>query len=280
MFQYTRKTLILEVVMILVTLIMLLPFWILLVTSFKTLPEVLGSAALAPPKAPTFDNFATLLSPDSPQSAGIIQALLTSILITVGSIVGLIALGAPAAFVLARSTRKWSTRTFYLFAIAIILPTQLGTLPLYVGAKNVGLVGNPWGMMLIFTGMLLPLAVFIYAGFFRRLPRDYEESATLDGASRHQVFSRVVFPLMWAATGTGAILAGLIVWNDFFTSLIFLSGSAWQTLPVAMYNYVGSLVSQWNLIFALVLVSMLPILLFYVFAQRRLIQGYAGGLKS
>src|SRR4051812_14385580 len=280
MFQYTRKTLVLEIVMIVVTLIMLLPFWILLVTSFKTLPDVLGSPALAPPTNPTFDNFATLLSPDSPQSAGIVQALLTSILITVGSIVGLIALGAPAAFVLARSTRKWSTRTFYLFAIAIILPTQLGTLPLYVGAKNVGLVGSPWGMMLIYTGMLLPLAVFIYAGFFRRLPRDYEESATIDGASRFQVFARVVFPLISPATGTVAILAGLIVWNDFFTSLIFLSGSAWQTLPVAMYNYVGSLVSQWNLIFALVLVSMLPILIFYVFAQRRFIQGYAGGLKS
>jgi raffinose/stachyose/melibiose transport system permease protein len=280
MFQYTRKTLILEIVMIVVTLIMLLPFWILLVTSFKTLPQVLETPALAPPTVPTFDNFATLLGPDSPQSAGIIQALLTSILITAGSILGLVALGSTAAYVLARSTRRWSTRTFYLFAIAIILPTQLGTLPLYVGAKNVGLVGSPWGMMLIYTGMLLPLAVFIYAGFFRRLPRDYEESATLDGASRFQVFARVVFPLISPATGTVAILAGLIVWNDFFTSLIFLSGSAWQTLPVAMYNYVGSLVSQWNLIFALVLVSMLPILIFYVFAQRRFIQGYAGGLKS
>jgi raffinose/stachyose/melibiose transport system permease protein len=280
MFQYTRRTLVLEIVMIVATLIMLLPFWILLVTSFKTLPQVLGTPALALPTAPTFDNFATLLSPDSPQSAGIIQALLTSILITVGSIVGLIALGAPAAYVLARSTRRWSTRTFFLFAIAIILPTQLGTLPLYIGAKNVGLVGSPWGMMLIYTGMLLPLAVFIYAGFFRRLPRDYEEAATIDGATRLQVFARVVFPLMSPATGTVAILAGLIVWNDFFTALIFLSGSAFQTLPVAMYNYVGSLVSQWNLIFALVLVSMLPILIFYIFAQRRFIQGYAGGLKS
>ncbi|BDZ44464.1 carbohydrate ABC transporter permease [Naasia aerilata] len=280
MFQYTRRTLILEIVMIVVTLLMLLPFWILIVTSFKTLPEVLSSPALAPPTAPTFDNFSTLLSPESSQSAGIIQALLTSILITVGSIIGLVVLGSTAAYVLARSTRKWSTRTFFLFAIAIILPTQLGTLPLYIGAKEVGLVGSPWGMMLIYTGMLLPLSVFIYAGFFRRLPRDYEESATLDGASRFQVFSRVVFPLMSPATGTVAILAGLIVWNDFFTSLIFLSGSAWQTLPVAMYNYVGSLVSQWNLIFALVLVSMLPILIFYVFAQRKFIQGFAGGLKS
>ena len=76
------------------------------------------------------------------------------------------------------------------------------------------------------------------------------------------------------------ILAGLIVWNDFFTALIFLNGSSYQTLPVMMYNFVGALVSQWNLIFAVVIVSMIPILAFYVFAQKRFIQGYAGGLKS
>lgn len=280
MFQYTRRSLVLEIVMVIVTLLMLTPFWILIATSLKTLPQVLETPALALPGNPTLANYLTLLSPDSPQSAGIIQALLTSVLITVGSIIGLVALGAPAAYVLARSTRRWSTRTFYLFAVAIILPTQLGTLPLYIGAKNLGLVGSPWGMMLIYTGILLPLSVFIYSGFLRRLPRDYEEAATIDGASRFQIFSRVIFPLISPATGTVTILAGLIVWNDFFTALIFLSGSAFQTLPVAMYYFVGSLVSQWNLIFALVFISMIPILVFYIFAQRRFIQGYAGGLKS
>ena len=85
---------------------------------------------------------------------------------------------------------------------------------------------------------------------------------------------------MSPATGTVSILAGLIVWNDFFTPLIFLNGSAHQTLPVVMYNYVGALVSQWNLIFAIVLISMVPILTFYVVAQKRFIQGFSGGLKS
>ena len=127
--------------------------------------------------------------------------------------------------------------------IAIILPTQLGVLPLYIGAQRLGLVGNPAGMILIYAGTLMPLAVFLYSAFFRRIPRDYEEAATIDGASRSQVFARVIFPLMSPATGTVAILAGLIVWNDFFTALIFLNGSPWQTLPVTMYTFVGSLVS-------------------------------------
>ncbi|MEN2742403.1 carbohydrate ABC transporter permease [Microbacterium sp. X-17] len=280
MFRYTKKTLAIEIIVLIAVAIMLLPFWILLVGSFKTLPDILSSAAVAPPTSPTFDNFIQLLSPASASSGNIWAGLLSSVIITTGSILLLVALGSVAAYGIARSTSKWSRRSFYLFLVAIILPTQLGTLPLYIGARTVGLVGNPWGMIIIYTGMLLPLSVFLYANFFRNLTPEYEEAAVIDGANRYQVFSKVVFPLMSPATGTVAILAGLIVWNDFFTSLIFLNGTSWQTLPVVMYSYVGSLVSQWNLIFAVVIVSMIPILAFYAFAQKKFIQGYAGGLKG
>ncbi|MEV8214014.1 carbohydrate ABC transporter permease [Leifsonia sp. NPDC077715] len=280
MFRYTKKTLAIEIIVLIATAIMLLPFWILLMGSFKTLPDILSSAAVAPPTSATFDNFIQLLSPASASSGNIWAGLASSLIITAGSILLLVGLGSVAAYGIARSTSKWSRRSFYLFLVAIILPTQLGTLPLYIGAREVGLVGNPWGMILIYTGMLMPLSVFLYANFFRNLTPEYEEAAIIDGANRYQVFRRVVFPLMSPATGTVAILAGLIVWNDFFTSLIFLNGTAWQTLPVVMYSYVGSLVSQWNLIFAVVIVSMIPILAFYAFAQKKFIQGYAGGLKG
>ena len=280
MFRYTKRTLVLEIVTIAAALALLAPFWILLAGAFKTGNQVLSTSSFAPPTHPTLSNFSTLLSPSGSQSGNIWQGLLSSVLITAGSIIALVTLGSLAAYVLARSTRSWSNRVYYLFLGAIVLPTQLGTLPLYIGAKHLGLVGNFWGMIVVYTGFLLPLSVFLYAGFYRRLPRDYEEAASIDGASRFKVFVRVVFPLMSPATGSVAILAGLIVWNDFFTALIFLNGSRWQTLPVVMYNFVGSLVSQWNLIFAVVLISMVPILVFYVFTQKRFIQAYAGGLKG
>jgi raffinose/stachyose/melibiose transport system permease protein len=279
MFRYRRTTLVIEILMILAAVIMLLPFWLLLITAFKSGDEVLTTPAILPSSHPTLTNFTALFS-DQTGQGNIFQALLSSVLITVGSILGLVVLGSLAAYVFARSTRRWSTQAYYLFVVAIILPTQLGTLPLYIGAQRLGLVGTPWGMVLIYTGILLPLSVFLYAGFFRNLPRDYEEAASMDGATPFQVFRHVVFPLMSPATGSVAILAGLIVWNDFFSALIFLNGSRYQTLPVMTYNFVGALVSQWNLIFAVVIVSMIPILAFYVFAQKRFIQGYAGGLKS
>ena len=84
-------------------------------------------------------------------------------------------------------------------------PEGLGIVPLYVEARNLGLTGSPWGMIVIYTGVLMPLSVFLYGGFFRRLPRDYEEAATVDGASRGKVFVRIVFPLMGPATGTVAL---------------------------------------------------------------------------
>ena len=280
MFRYSARTLALEIFTILAVLVLLAPFWVLVTTSLKRGEDVLTTPAFQPPRHATLDNFKTLLSPSSSTSSSIFHGLENSLVITAGSILGLVLLGSITAYALVRGKGRWTTRAYFLFLMAIILPTQLGVLPLYVEARNLHLTGSRLGMIVLYTGTLLPLAVFLYAAFFRTLSKEYEEAAMIDGASPRQMFLRVVFPLMAPATGTVSILAGLIVWNDFFTPLIFLNGSAVQTLPVVMYNNVGSLVSQWNLIFAVVLVSMLPILLFYIVAQKKFIQGFSGGLKS
>jgi len=278
MFRYTKLTLLREIGLWALAVVFLAPFYFLVSTSLKSDQETLVTSTLAPPSSLDFSNFVEVLTASG--NSNVILGLLNSLLITAGSILALVLLGSLTGYVIARSTRRWSRGVYYLFLIAIILPTQLGTVPLYIGARSIGLTGSIWGMIILYTGMLLPLSIFLYAGFFRGLGTEYEEAATIDGASRTQIFFRVVLPLMSPATGTVAILCGLIVWNDFFTSLIFLGGSANQTLPVAMYYYIGSLVSAWNKIFAIVIVSMIPILAFYLFAQKRFIQGFAGGLKG
>lgn len=278
MLRYTKATAVREVLIWVVTLLSLLPLYILVVTALKPDQEVLTTSAVAPPSVVTFASFAEVLTSTGRNS--IPMSILNSVVITGGSILMLVLLGSLAAYVIARRTQRWATWTYYLVLIAIILPAQLGTVPLYIGARSVGLTGSPVGMIVLWTGILLPLSVFLYASFFRGLSSEFEEAAVIDGASPTQAFFRVVLPLMAPATGTVAILAGLIVWNDFFNSLIFLGGSTTQTLPVAMYTYVGGLVSAWNKIFAVVLVSMVPILLFYMFAQKKFIQGFAGGLKG
>jgi len=277
MFRYTKGTAVREVLVWIFALVSLLPFYFLVITALKPDEELLTTGNSAPPSRPTVENFTEVLSGGG--DSNILLALMHSAIITLGSIAGLVAFGSLAAYVLARTTARWGTVTYYLFLTAIILPTQLGLIPLYIGARQVGLVGSVWGMIILYVGTLMPLAVFLYAGFFRGLPRDYEEAAAIDGAGPARVFFRIVLPLMAPATGTVAILTGLIVWNDFFSALIFLGGSENQTLTVSMYYYVGSLVSAWNKIFAIVIISMIPILAFYLVAQKKFIQGFAGGIK-
>lgn len=276
MFRYTRATALRETLLWVVTAFALFPFWILIVTALKPTDQLYTTSA-AVPTALDFSSFVAVLTDDR-NNIGL--ALVNSILVTAIAIVGLVVLGALCAYVIARSTRAWSKLTFYLVLIAILLPTQLGTLPLYIGARSLHLTGTVWGVAIVWIGLLMPFAVFLYAGFFRSLSTEYEEAAAIDGASPAQTFFRVVLPLMGPATGTVAILTGLIVWNDFFTSLLFLSGSDAQTIPVAMYNFVGGSVTEWNKVFAIVILSMVPILVFYVFAQKQFMQGYSGGVKG
>jgi raffinose/stachyose/melibiose transport system permease protein len=278
MFRYTKTTALREVLTWVAALVYLIPFYFLVMTALKSDQEVFSSNPVSPPSSPDFSNFAAVL--EQRGQSNVLLGLINSVILTGGSILAMVLLGSVTGYVIVRSTRRWSRVAYYLFLIAIVLPTQLGTVPLYIGARAIGLTGSLWGMIILYTGMLLPLAVFLYANFFRGLGTEFEEAATLDGASRAQIFFRVVLPMMAPATGTVAILAGLIVWNDFFSALIFLGGSENQTLPVAMYFYVGSLVSQWNQIFAVVIISMIPILAFYLFAQKRFMQGFGGGLKG
>jgi raffinose/stachyose/melibiose transport system permease protein len=167
-----------------------------------------------------------------------------------------------------------------VFVLGLILPVQLGLIPIFVAMRDLQLIGTYAGMIILYTGLLMPLSVFLYTGFVRALPRDYEEAAQVDGARPLRIFRKIVFPLLRPVTGTVAILCGLIIWNDFFTPLVFLSGTGKATLPVVVYSFVGGLAQQWNIIFAAVALSILPLLAFYVIAQRQLIQGFSGGIKN
>jgi raffinose/stachyose/melibiose transport system permease protein len=102
----------------------------------------------------------------------------------------------------------------------------------------------------------------------------------VDGAGILRTYARVVFPLLWPITATVAVLVGIIVWNEFFIALIFLGGSRYQTVPVALYSFFGDYNSRWNLILAGVAITVAPILAFYLFAQRELIRGFSGGAKG
>jgi raffinose/stachyose/melibiose transport system permease protein len=273
MTRYTWRTGILEGAMILVGLIFLFPIYVLFTLALK--PPGDQSAALALPSNPTFTNFA-----DAWQVGNLGAALLNSFIVTVATIALIVVFSAAAAYPLSRLGARWSNLAYFGFLTGLILPVQLGLLPLYQTIRDLGLLGTLVGVILMNVGGGMPFSIFLYAGFMRALPPDFEEAAALDGASPFRAFWSVVFPLVRPITGTVIILNAVFTWNDFLQPLLYLSGSNQQTIPIAVYGFVGQYGAQWNLIFAGIIISILPILVAYFLLQRFIVQGFAGGIKG
>jgi raffinose/stachyose/melibiose transport system permease protein len=233
------------------------------------------SSPIRPTTSPTLDNFTQAW-----QQGALGGALVNSAVVTTVSVLIVLAISSLAAYPLARSTARWSRGTFLLVLLGLLLPFQLAALPLYQTIRDLGLLGTAWALVLFYSGLQVPFTVFLYVGFMRALPRDFEDAALIDGATPLQVFRYVLFPMLKPVTVTALVLNAVFVWNDFFTPLLYLSGSTQQTVPVAIAGFVGQYVSDWNLIFAALVISILPILAIYFALQRSIINGFAGGLRG
>jgi raffinose/stachyose/melibiose transport system permease protein len=271
--RYTWRTATLEVVMILVGLLFLLPIYVLVVLSLKAPGD--QSSTLALPLQPTLQNFF-----DAWQQGGLGGALMNSMIVTVITVALTVVFSAAAAYPLSRLGARWSRFTYLGFLAGLLLPAQLSLLPLYQTIRDLGLLGTLTGVIIVGVGASMPFSIFLYAGFMRTLPAEYEEAAALDGAHAFRTFWVVVFPLVRPITGTIIILTAVATWNDFLTPLLYLSGSDQQTITVAIYGFVGQYGAQWNLIFAGIIISILPILIAYFLLQKYIVQGFAGGLKG
>jgi len=224
------------------------------------------------PKPVAWDNITTAW-----QNANLGQALFNSLLITSAGVVGLIVLGASAAYPLARRMGRWPNGIYVYFILGLIVPLQLGLIPLYQLWQELGLLNSPLGVILIQIGELLPLTIFLFTGFIKTVPRELEEAATIDGAGQFRTFWTIVFPLLRPVTATVAIATSLVIWNDFLIPLLFLQDPNLQTIPLAIYGFVGEYSQSWNLIFASIVVSSLPIIALFLILQRSFIKGLTGG---
>jgi raffinose/stachyose/melibiose transport system permease protein len=271
--RYNRRAFGLEMVMIAVSLVIAFPVYVLVNLSVR--PRTDTSSPIEPTTSPTLSNFAGAW-----QEGGLGGALLNSAFVTVGSVVIVLAISSLAAYPLARATARWSRGMFLLILLGLMLPFQLAALPLYQTMRDLGLLGTVWSLIVFYSGLQVPFTTFLYIGFLRALPRDFEDAALIDGSNSWQAFWHVVFPMLKPITVTALVLNAISIWNDFFTPLLYLSGSDQQTVPVALSSFVGQFVTDWNLIFAALVISIIPILAVYFALQRSIINGFAGGLKG
>ena len=271
--RYRWRTFGLELVMIAVALVVGFPLYVLVNLAVRAPSDT--SSPLAPTTSPTLENFTQAW-----QQGALGGALANSLLVTAGSVVIVLAVSALAAYPLARVAARWSRWTFLLILLGLVLPFQLAALPLYQTMRDLGLLGSAWALILFYSGLQVPFTTFLYVGFMRSMPREFEDAAVIDGCSPLQAFRFVVFPMLKPVTVTALVLNAVAVWNDFFTPLLYLSGSVQQTMPVAIAGFVGQYVSDWNLIFAALVISTVPVLVVYFALQRSIINGFAGGLKG
>jgi len=272
--RYGFRTFLLELVMIAAAVAFLFPVYALVAMSLKDKQQV-ASSPLAFPTHPTTRNYSAAWS-----SASLGDALLNSTVITAVSLIALVALGSFAAYFLARCQNRLGYGLYVLFLLGIILPFQLGMIPLFRFVDDLGLLGSYQGMIVFYTGIQLPFTVFLYTGFIRALPSDYANAALIDGAGHLQAFTKVVFPLLRPITGTVVILNAVFIWNDFLTPLLYLGGSSKETVPVRVFAFVGQYVSDNGLVFAGLVLAALPIIVIFLLLQRYVIKGFAGGLKG
>lgn len=271
--RYTATTLVGEIALILAAIIFAIPLVALVNVSLKPMNSGTGALSFAWP--PTLDNYVQAWN-----QAALGSALANSTFIAVISVALIVVVSALAAYPLARVTRSWSRLTFYLFIGGLIVPAQLALLPLYTTLRDLGLIGSLWAVILINVGTGMPFSIFLYTTFLRELPMDYEEAALLDGCGPTRAFVSVVFPLVRPVTGTVIILNLVGIWNEFFVPLLYLSGSGNTTAPVAIYSFVSQYVTVWPLIFAGLVITVIPILVVYFSLQKYVIKGFAGGLKG
>ncbi|NHN35249.1 carbohydrate ABC transporter permease [Paenibacillus agricola] len=254
----------------LICLLHILPFYILITTSFKALDDFSSKWIL--PGYLYLDNFISAWS-----NAKLAVAFQNNLIVTVFSITFIVILGSIAAYPLARRQTKWNKFIYMLFISALIVPPLTSLVPLYKFMVDLGGMNQYWGIILLHVTFHLPMTIFLYTGFIGTIPRELDEAAMIDGAGQFELFYRIVLPLLKPITATVIILHGVSVWNDFQFSLFFLQKPELRTITVALSSFFGQDSNKIGWVAAGSFMSALPMVLVYLFLQRYFITGLSAG---
>ncbi|TNJ66676.1 carbohydrate ABC transporter permease [Paenibacillus hemerocallicola] len=269
--NYSPRTLFLEVLALALALLFLAPFYFVVVNSVKSFGDLLVNSASLP-KSLHFENYSRVW-----EITKFPKVFTNSLIITVASNVGLVVISAMAAYRMVRVPSKFNKLLFLGFVSAMVIPFQSVMIPLVRVADWLNLMDSIPGLVICYFGFGVSLNLFLYHGFVKSVPREIEESAVVDGCSPFGVFWRIVFPLLKPMTVTVVLLNSLWIWNDFLLPLLILSSPDLRTIPLATYSFFGQYTKQWDLALAGLVLSVTPIVLFFLAMQRHIIEGITAG---
>lgn len=268
-----------------ISLVYLIPFYILLVNSFKTRRGIFEST-LALPKVWTLDNFTVAMKrlslfwlEDGSVFNVFGSSLFNSLFITVGSVLVIVVFSSMAAWMLVRTKSKTSTFIFFMFIAAMLVPFQAVMLPLVALTGKLDMQ-NQYGLIFMYLGFCSSLSIFLYHGFIKSLPISVEEAAIVDGCTPWQVYWKVVFPMLKPIHITVASLNVIAIWNDYLLPSLMVNKTGMQTIPLKMFLFFGGYTKEWNLAMAGLLLAIVPVIIFYFMAQKHIIEGISAGANK
>jgi raffinose/stachyose/melibiose transport system permease protein len=272
----------LEMLAIVLFLIFLFPFLIVLVNSAKAPFEITQSPLTLPTNwGKILGNMVSIWTSVNIRYA---SSFASSVIITAASLVLLNLLSSQAAWVLVRTKTRLSAGIFVTFVAAMVIPFQIVMFPLLTWFRDVGqafgirLLRSYSGIILAYVGFGMSQSIFLFHGFIKSIPLELEEAATIDGCKRAQIFYAIIFPILRPIHATVLVLNGIWIWNDFLLPLLILGkGNRVMTIPLAVSNFAGAYVKQWDLILTAILMAMVPIVVFFLIAQKSIIKGMVAG---
>ncbi|WP_306316508.1 MULTISPECIES: carbohydrate ABC transporter permease [unclassified Streptomyces] len=255
----------------LVGVVMVTPLLYALVSGFKSTDQLSGNS-FGLPSPWVVSNYTDILADGS-----FWRMLGSSTLVAVGTTVLTVGAAALASFALARFAFKGRELMFTLFTVGLMFPFAVAILPLFILLRTFGLLDNPLGVILPQAAFGLPMTIVILRGFFREIPGELEEAATLDGCSPFGFFWRILLPMARPALGTVSVLAIVTSWNNFLLPLLVFTQPTWWTIPVGVQQFQGQYATDIARVFAYLVLAMVPALGFYAVAERQLIGGITMG---
>ncbi|MCL2747507.1 MAG: carbohydrate ABC transporter permease [Oscillospiraceae bacterium] len=267
------KKLVIEIVaVILVLAIFGIPFYYIVINSFKTRAGAAQMSLGFPEEFAAVENYETAITT---QNYMVATGFLNSVIITLGTVVLLILVCSMGGFILQRRRSKLTTFANFLSLVGLMIPPAI--VPTIRVLQTIGVFKSLFGMVLVAAALQIPFTLMLYRAFMSTIPKEIDEAALIDGCGRLRHFFMIIFPLLKPVTATVTVLAAVNVFNDFVNPLYFLPGAKNVTVQLTMYNFYGKFASSWNLLMANVVLISLPPLLLFIFFSKRIVSGMVSG---
>ena len=267
----------LQVLIVAFCLFYLFPIYIVVVNSFKNRQE-LYSNMMAPPETFTLEYYKTAM-----EKMNFLRALGNSLIVTIVSITVIVVLSSMTAWMLVRYNNKLSKFIFATFVATMIIPFQTIMMPLMQvmgfirDHLHIPMLNTLGGLVYMNVGFGASMAVFLYHGFIKAVPVSLEEAATIDGCNKFKVFWKIVFPMLKPTTATVIILDVIWIWNDYLLPSLAISDKVLRTIPLSTASFFGQFTIEWNLAMAGLTLTIIPVIVFYLAAQKYIVKGVAAG---